>query len=73
MTEPTKEAAQRIAALCKVVEEASHGWERLQEYYDGADKERRETGEVGSQHRDRFEAWLDCLVEDAKAALKEPH
>lgn len=58
-----------VAAFRTVVEEATKGWEHLKEWYDGADKERSESGEIGSQHRDGFETWLDTLVEDAKEAL----
>jgi ribA/ribD-fused uncharacterized protein len=41
----------------------------LKEWYDNADKERRETGQVGSIHRDIFESAIEALALDAKEAL----
>jgi hypothetical protein len=44
----------------------------LAKMYDGQDAERKESGEIGSQHRDRFEAFLDSVVDAARDALRNP-
>lgn len=61
-------AGQRTLA---VIEAASCIPDELQRMYDGQDRERREKGEIGSIHRDRFESCVDALAE-ALAALKDP-
>lgn len=48
---------------------AANAWEELRVMYAGQDYERRTTGEIGSQHRDKFEAFLDTLVDAAMTAL----
>src|SRR5690348_6910721 len=62
-----RDLPEQIIAVLRL---AAEGNKRLQDWYDGADKERAETGEVGSIHRDNFEAYLDGLVYDAEEALK---
>ncbi len=63
------EQRQRFSAAFPVLRDAAQAWERLQQMYDGQDRERKESGEVGSAHRDKFEAWLEALVENAKSVL----
>ena len=59
--------------LAAVAKQAAQGWKELQKMYDGQDREHKEHGEIGSHHRDAFEAWLDDLVQNAEDALtKEP-
>jgi hypothetical protein len=64
-------AAQRLSAALPVLRNAARAWEHLQQMYDGQDQERRESGEIGSVHRDNFEAWIEALVDDAKSMIAE--
>ena len=52
-----------VMALVEAAESARQIGPELQRMYDGQDKERRETGSVGSYHRDRFESIVDALDE----------
>lgn len=48
---------------------ASNIGEELQRMYHEQDAERKTKGEIGSQHRDRFENCIDNLVDAAMTAL----
>lgn len=68
----TRHAAERdarVRELEAVAHLAASASSELKRMYDGADKEKRERGTVGSQHRDIFEAYLDGLVYDAEQVL----